>query len=265
MDEWFETCVRLIAAWCEQHRVPVADVQRVLQIQIGARQERVRQGLLQCPQLFFPGLRSQPWYDKNEFDWTRLLEANFAAIMDEFQNVYAIRARRRHRENDKLAPGGVWGAFYLHNVGQAFPDNLALCPETAKLVAQVPGAATAGSVFFATLSPHSVIAPHYGPHNFRTRCHMGLIVPDDCFIAVGGVRKSWAVGECIVFDDSFIHHVENRSDRERIVLIVDVWHPDLSAVEVRLLEYLLQHIVQQAKQAPADERMPPFLRELAGA
>ena len=35
-----------------------------------------------------------------------------------------------------------------------------------------------------------------------------------------------------MFDDSFEHEVWNESDRHRYVLILDVWHPDLTPVEV---------------------------------
>jgi aspartyl/asparaginyl beta-hydroxylase (cupin superfamily) len=48
-----------------------------------------------------------------------------------------------------------------------------------------------------------------------------------------------------VFDDSFRHEAWNLSDRDRIVLIVDLWHPDLSDDEVELLsgmhEYAVAH------------------------
>jgi aspartyl/asparaginyl beta-hydroxylase (cupin superfamily) len=72
----------------------------------------------------------------------------------------------------------------------------------------------------------------------RLRCHLGIDVPAGCGIRVGGVERSWERGRCIVFDDSFPHEAWNESDEPRIVLIVDVWHPDLSDDEVALLEGL---------------------------
>lgn len=39
-------------------------------------------------------------------------------------------------------------------------------------------------------------------------------------------------GKCVIFDDSFLHEAANLSDKPRVVLIVDVWHPDLTSVEV---------------------------------
>ena len=42
-------------------------------------------------------------------------------------------------------------------------------------------------------------------------------------------------GAGIVFDDSFEHDVWNDGDRRRVVLVLDLWHPDLSDDEVALL------------------------------
>jgi aspartyl/asparaginyl beta-hydroxylase (cupin superfamily) len=45
----------------------------------------------------------------------------------------------------------------------------------------------------------------------------------------------------VVFDDSFWHEVWNESDRRRLVLILDLWHPDLSDDEVSLLSGLQRY------------------------
>ena len=41
----------------------------------------------------------------------------------------------------------------------------------------------------------------------------------------------WSDGEIFVFDDSFDHEVwhTNENNEARIVLIMDLWHPQLSA------------------------------------
>jgi aspartate beta-hydroxylase len=46
-------------------------------------------------------------------------------------------------------------------------------------------------------------------------------------------------GKAIVFDDSFEHEAWNdHPSQARLVLIVDVWHPDLSDAEVKFLSFL---------------------------
>ncbi len=43
-----------------------------------------------------------------------------------------------------------------------------------------------------------------------------------------------------------MHEAWNRSDRERIVLIVDVWHPALSRDEIELLRGLHRYAMSHA-------------------
>jgi aspartyl/asparaginyl beta-hydroxylase (cupin superfamily) len=49
---------------------------------------------------------------------------------------------------------------------------------------------------------------------------------------------SWQEGKCLVFDDSFEHEVWNKSDSERVVLLIQFWHPDLTEAEVWALKEL---------------------------
>jgi hypothetical protein len=52
----------------------------------------------------------------------------------------------------------------------------------------------------------------------------------------------------LVFDDSFQHEAFNDHATEpRLVLIVDVWHPDLSDAEVKLLETVRSGQLRAAK------------------
>ncbi|CAN0545528.1 unnamed protein product, partial [Ectocarpus sp. 8 AP-2014] len=40
-------------------------------------------------------------------------------------------------------------------------------------------------------------------------------------------------GKCLVFDDCYEHEVWNKTERERVLLLFDLWHPELAG-EVRL-------------------------------
>ena len=43
---------------------------------------------------------------------------------------------------------------------------------------------------------------------------------------------------CVLFDDSFEHEASNESDSPRVVLIIDIWHPDLTREEVSHLLFI---------------------------
>ncbi|MGH7558102.1 MAG: aspartyl/asparaginyl beta-hydroxylase domain-containing protein [Gemmatimonadota bacterium] len=109
--------------------------------------------------------------------------------------------------------------------------NCERCPETATLVDGIEAAHAAGLVYFSRLTPGAHIAPHCGPTNARLRCHLGLEVPPGARLRVGADHRAWQEGRCLVFEDSFEHEVWNDADRPRLVLILDVWHPDLSDAE----------------------------------
>jgi aspartyl/asparaginyl beta-hydroxylase (cupin superfamily) len=57
-------------------------------------------------------------------------------------------------------------------------------------------------------------------------------------LRVGDETRQWHDGQCLVFDDYLEHEAWNHTEQDRIVLIVDLWHPGLSPTEVRLLEGL---------------------------
>ena len=49
------------------------------------------------------------------------------------------------------------------------------------------------------------------------------------WLRVGGEKRKWELGKCIGFDDSFEHEVYyNHPTDPRAVLIMDVWHPDMT-------------------------------------
>ena len=90
--------------------------------------------------------------------------------------------------------------------------------------------------FFSTLHGKSSIDAHCAPANLRLRVHYPLIVPDtddveQCGMRVGDTKVRWEEGVPLLFDDSYEHEVWNRTDEERVVLLFDVWHPDLTQGE----------------------------------
>ena len=84
-----------------------------------------------------------------------------------------------------------------------------------------------GSHFFSRLAPGTHLSAHCGPSNFRLRCHLGLVVPPGVRIRVADETREWREGECLIFDDSYEHEVWHDGGADRVVLICDLWHPDV--------------------------------------
>lgn len=131
-----------------------------------------------------------------------------------------------------------WSALYLHKDGALDEAALARFPATAAALAGLPLNDVPGrgpTVFFSLLKAGARIPPHTGVTNTRTIVHLPLIVPPDCGFRVGGETRAWVEGEAFGFDDTIEHEAWNASDEPRVVLILDVWNPYLTAAERDLL------------------------------
>jgi aspartyl/asparaginyl beta-hydroxylase (cupin superfamily) len=191
---------------------------------------------LQRPRSYFPGLTARPWHHPRDFPWTRHLEAAHSVIKEE---LLALRNTGRfQRQPEGLADTGAWNVYYLYFLGHQLAENCARCPSTTRVLRSIPGATSAGLVYFSALTPGTTVRPHCGPTNTRLRCHFACSVPRDCGIRVGAESRVWEEGRCLVFDDSFEHEVWNGGEETRIVLLLDIWHPDLTPAERYALEEL---------------------------
>jgi len=131
------------------------------------------------------------------------------------------------------------GSWVWHSAVQrgVWSSQFAQCaPGTAALLGGVPGLMTGGLPwaysFFSNLKSGADISPHYGPTNTRLRVHIPLKVPQgDLGIVCSDERRNWALGEPLVFDDSFAHATWNHSKEDRLVLLLDVWNPCITPEE----------------------------------
>ena len=77
--------------------------------------------------------------------------------------------------------------------------------------------------------------------------HAGLRCTSEWTLTVDGTEAHWKNGRCLVFDDSFLHHVSHNRmtsltlehcEEARAVLILDLWHPTLTRIERQVLSEL---------------------------
>ena len=77
------------------------------------------------------------------------------------------------------------------------------------------------------LPPGAKLVKHRDPYAGSLRYHLGLVTPnsEDCYIDVDGKKYWWKDGEAVMFDETFIHYANNESEKNRIVLFIDVKRP----------------------------------------
>jgi aspartyl/asparaginyl beta-hydroxylase (cupin superfamily) len=127
-----------------------------------------------------------------------------------------------------------WSAFHLYKMGELVPENAAKCPKTIEVLKHAPQPDQPGrtpAAMFSLLKPGTKIPPHNGTTNCRLVTHLPLIVPEQCGFRVGNETRAWVPGKAWVFDDTIEHEAWNNSDKLRVILIFDVWHPRLSQAE----------------------------------
>jgi hypothetical protein len=185
----------------------------------------------------YPDLPTQPWHDPKVFPIVSALEGAYDEIKSEISR---LNDEDFHHESEKLFRKGSWEVSFFYERGRKNNENCSRCPTITAIIEQHETVRTqAGLIYVSRLRAGTHIAPHRGPTNQRVRCHLGIQVPKgDCGLRVAEKIGSWSERRCIVFDDHYEHEAWNYTDEDRIVLIVDLWHPALTPHEREVLKSL---------------------------
>lgn len=204
---------------------------------------------------FFPELPQIQFYPRSTFPWLDAVEAATGDICAELAEVLKRQdafvpyiqssVNAPARDEHKLLNSLDWSAFFLWKDGAVVRENAEQCPRTLAALESVPLARIKGrtpSILFSLLKPGVRIAPHTGFLNSRLICHLPLVVPPGCHFRVGNDERQWEKGRAWVFDDTIEHEAWNSSDQTRVVLIFDIWRPELTAEERGLVTALMEAV-----------------------
>ncbi|CAH2102722.1 unnamed protein product [Euphydryas editha] len=182
-----------------------------------------------------PRLRSRPWWPVEETPYVKLattLEKSWREILKEGEAARALY----ELEKEGLMERGEWSQLDLFVQGREVAGRCARAPATCAAVRAEPAArCRRGQVKFSAMRAGTHVRAHVGPTNCRLRLHLALSNTQGTYIRVHDEIRQWQVGKTFIFDDSFEHEVWHNGTGTRLVLIVDVWHPDLTAAERRQL------------------------------
>ncbi len=204
---------------------------------------------------YFPELPQIQFYARALFPWLDELEAATGAIRAELLEVMRIDgafspyvtgdANRPRKTGHGMLDNPAWSAFYLWKNGEPVPENAARCPATMRALRNAPLAMMPNrspSILFSLLQAGAHIPPHHGFVNTRLICHLPLIVPPGCTFRVGNDLRDWVEGKAWAFDDTIEHEAWNRSSETRVILLFDIWRPELTNEERKLVVDLFEAI-----------------------
>jgi len=200
---------------------------------------------------------NKTFFDTADFPWVKEVESRWPLIRKEIDRLMKCVELLPGMEEIQLAPGALtndkrWKVFPIHAYGVNLEANERRCPETTRALALIPGMCSA---MFSVLQSKKDIPYHVGPFAGVLRYHLGVTVPGQmqCGIQVGEDIRHWDEGKSLIFDDTHRHGAWNRSDEDRVILLVDFARPlpdDLAAINGQFISMVGQgeYVVAAAEQ-----------------
>jgi len=198
----------------------------------------------------FSAVPNKPFLELDQFPELARLRQNWQTIRDEGLKLFDeghIRTAATYNDlgfNSFFRAG--WKRFYLKWYDNPLPSAQALCPKTVALVQSIP---TIHGAMFAVLPPGGRLVAHRDPYAGSLRYHLGLVTPnaDTCKIFIDGEPYYWKDGEDVLFDETFIHYAENKSDVTRLILFCDVERPMKVGLMTRFNRFMAGTLVRASK------------------
>lgn len=195
-------------------------------------------------QYVYPGLQPEHGIQREPFPepegWLESLEQIAPLAQEELSTL--LRARPTLDDdmpppdpNDDEAAAEVWNrAAWAGWQFLSLRDAKAFMPGTIKALRASGLPSAHRFIGIARQAPDSRGSLHSDQRNYLLSTLTGLIVPrEQCGLVVpGSPERALEASRALVLDNTFPHYVFNRSlEAERFVLMVECWHPELSAAE----------------------------------
>ena len=203
----------------------------------------------------FSKVPSKPVVERARFAELDALKGHWQTIRAEaLALAEAGHIRKAERRNDASFDSFFrqgWKRYYLKWYGNALPSAQAQCPQTVALVNAIP---TVKAAMFTLLPPGGKLNAHRDPFAGSLRYHLGLVTPNSpaCRILVDGEELVWRDGEDFMFDETFVHWAENRTEHTRVILFCDIERPLYTPV-MRTINRAVSRFMGQAT---ATENVP---------
>ena len=215
----------------------------------------------------FSAVPNRPYLEVEPFPDLLKLRAAWQTIRDEGAQLLEqemIRASAKYNDvgfNSFFRTG--WKRFYLKWYDDFLPSAKERCPKTVELLSTLPSVTAA---MFALLPPGGRLVRHRDPFAGSLRYHLALLSPNspECYLVVDGQPYYWREGQDIVFDETFIHYAENKTDVPRLILLCDVERPLKTPVMRAINRFMFRHLMRAAQTQNVEGEKVGALNKLFG-
>lgn len=193
------------------------------------------------PQIWIPGLRSQPVWPKEQWPdlpITTALEENFETIREE-----AMKAVKNPEDSGFedayrfLYEKGNWDHVMLyHNrtfseeCETVFPKTCALLKKQLPSKPGLPWTSNQNEqAMVIKMAKGTDVEVHSGPANNILNIHIGIAGLEGAKLTIANSTYHWEEGKVIAWDGSYDHAVDCLNcNQERVIMMVRYMHPDTS-------------------------------------
>ena len=187
-------------------------------------------------------LRGRPIWNLNQTGYHEGLEkikSSYRVIRNEGMSALFGAKRNFGNSSKTLKDKGRWEQLALFEFGHVNERGCKLAPRTCYLISkymkEISAECAHCQVKFSVVYSGTHVWPHTGPSFYRIRAHLGLVIPnvtgnERLEIRIADKYIHWTEGEFLIIDDSFEHELwyEKETDEVRLLLLIDMWHPDLT-------------------------------------
>lgn len=178
------------------------------------------------------------FFNPADYLWSDLVAANYALIRDEFEKYKYKKSIKPYFYKEQANNTLKWKTLPLltWNIKR---KSAKLFPQTSKILASIPGLVSAS---FSLLEAGGEISTHRGDTDATIRGHLCLYTSKDtgkAKLTVNNESREWEEGKWLLFCDAHLHGAYNHSSQDRLVLIVDIVHPEFIGFKNKICSKVL--------------------------
>jgi hypothetical protein len=206
------------------------------------------------------------FFDPETNRWAKDFEENHVEIKQELYRFLENNQLQAYFNRHMVNTVASWKTISLRWWTIEFFKNQKQFPKTMAIVSKYPEII---SISFNQLEAKGEILPHCGDTNAIFRCHLGLEIPaklPECGFRVKDEVRPWDEGKWLIFTDANRHEAFNKSDKRRIIMVIDVLREEFQPKKNLIFSTVLTSLFLQKRiqRMMFIVKLPAIVRKVIG-